>query len=234
MDYKKSGLFYSIPHLEKIDSLVHGFGTRHLEENEFFGRQEWEDFRIVSLQQIHSNIVHQISTAPADKLTGDALLTDRPKMILVIETADCLPVLLVDEIKGAIGAVHCGWKGTAMGVLQKAVQALRDGFGSNPASLLVALGPSIEEGCYEVGRDVYTAFQKADRSLHAFRPHSIKKGKYVFNLREANRQQLLEMEVKERNIFSVDLCTLCERALLSYRANSQISGRMLNYIGWSK
>ena len=234
MDYKKRRSFYSVLHFEKLDYLVHGFGTRYLEENEFSRRQEWKDFRIVSLRQTHSNIVHRISTAPAEKLTGDALLTDRPKMILVIKTADCLPVLLVDELKGAIGAVHCGWKGTAMGVLQKAVQALRDGYGCNPASLLVALGPSIEGGCYEVGRDVYTAFQKADRSLHTFRPHSIKRGKYLFNLREANRDQLLEMEVKEENIFSVDLCTLCERSLLSYRSNPQVSGRMLNYIGWSK
>lgn len=234
MDFRKRGPFYSVYRFEKIASLIHGFGSSQLEETEFERKKKWKDLRIVSLRQTHSNIVHRISTAPKEKLTGDALLTDHSGILLVIKTADCLPVLLVDESQGSVGAVHCGWKGTALGVVQKAIQSMKDAYGSDPGSLLAALGPSISEENYEVGEDVLRAFQAEDRSLHSFRSSSTNKNKYFLDLREANQLQLLEMGINEGNIFSVGLCTFREKTLLSYRVSPITSNRMLNFIGWSK
>jgi YfiH family protein len=234
MDYRKRGPFFSVYRFEKINSLVHGFGSIQLVETAFSKGKEWKDFKTVSLRQTHSNIVHRISTAPAEKLTGDALLTDCAGIFLVIKTADCLPVLLVDESKRAVGAVHCGWKGTALGVVKKTIQVMKDAYGSDPCALLAALGPSISEENYEVGEDVLGAFQAEEQSLHSFRPSPTEKDKYYLDIREANLNQLLEMGINKENVFSVGLNTFCEKTLLSYRASPRTSERLLNFIGWSK
>ena len=80
----------------------------------------------VIMRQIHSDTVHRLDAAPAGKLEGDALMTNVAGLLLVIRTADCLPVLLVDEANRAVAAVHCGWRGTEKRILEKAVLAMAE------------------------------------------------------------------------------------------------------------
>jgi len=94
----------------------------------------------------------------AVKLTGDALITDRPGLLLAVQVADCLPILLFDAEKRVVAAVHAGWRGTAKRIAEKAVGRMRAEFGSNPKKLRAVIGPGIHGCCYEVGRDVVEAF----------------------------------------------------------------------------
>jgi YfiH family protein len=90
---------------------------------------------------------------------GDALLTDEPRILLSIRTADCLPILLVDPQRRAIAAVHAGWRGALARIAEKAVGDMRREFYSRPDDLIAVIGPSIRRCCYEVQQDVVNAFE---------------------------------------------------------------------------
>lgn len=222
-----------MPQLQKIPFLIHGFGTSALTESAMEKNPEWKDFALVSLRQVHSDSIHYLEVPPLERLSGDALITDRPHMLLSIRTADCLPVLFVSEEHKAIAAVHCGWRGTAKGLVQKVVETMGHKFGIRPSSLVVALGPSVEQGCYEVGDDVRNGFQDREIESRFFKPNFNRKGKYFFDLKEMNRFQLLSAGVEDKNIHSVNECTVCDKKYFSYRRDTDETGRMINFIGIS-
>lgn len=223
--------YLTVPELEAIPSIVHGFGTMHWTGNDFTRHPELARFQPLLLRQTHSDIVRVVEARPDELLEGDAMITDRPGILLIITTADCLPVFVVDEQKRAIAAVHCGWKGTAKRVLQKTVEAMRLSYGCAPESLVVALGPCIATTCYEVGEDVLTEFVRAGIAEDVFQPHPGRENKYDLDLEKANRIQLTELGVHEENILAIRLCTHCDDNLLSYRRDRKTARRMLNFIG---
>jgi YfiH family protein len=163
-----------------------------------------------------------------------ALVTDRPGILLIIKTADCLPVLVVDRPNKAVAAVHCGWRGTLKKVLAKTLGTMHQIYDSDFASLSVVLGPCIDRACYEVGEDVREKFQSEGPQNGVFIRHPSKKEKYMLDLRKANRTQILALGVPEKNIFSVDICTHCDSDLFSYRRDRDHAGRLVNFIGLSK
>lgn len=185
---------------------------------------------MVSLQQVHSDTILSIRSLPQEDLQGDALLCDQPGYLLVIKTADCLPIFLVDPVRKALAAVHCGWRGTGHRLIQKVVQRMQAEFGSQPQFLLAGLGPCIESKCYEVEEDVRKSFSSAGISSTAFLPISRKPGKYFLDLKSANKNLLQELGVPKENFFSVNMCTLCESDLYSYRRERQKAGRLINFI----
>ncbi len=223
--------FFLIPDWTGISFLVHGFGNRSWKTADFKAHPVWRNFKFVFLRQIHSDIFHVVNDVPSERLTGDALITDKPGLMLIIKTADCLPVLIVSRKKKAVAAVHCGWKSTSQRLVQKVIQGLERQFHCDPASLLVAFGPVIGRDCYEIGEDVRQDFDAAKLDGSAFLPHPVRADKYCLDLRLANKNQLLECGVKDRHMASVDLCTHCEDFLLSYRRSRRVKGRMLNFIG---
>lgn len=233
MFFTRHDEFFLFPQLEKIPFLIHGFGTNKWKESDFKKKSLWRDFKLVFLNQIHSNIIHFIDEVPEKSLRGDAVLTHLHSVLLIIKTADCLPVLIVDESQKVIAAVHCGWKGTCKKVIQKAIHGMRDHYGCHPSSLLVAMGPCIGSGCYEVGEDVRKCFKKDDHSTDYFQSHSFREGKYLFDLRRANFFQLVNLGVEEKKIFFIDICTHCHKELPSYRRDKNRAGRMLSFIGMS-
>ena len=221
----------TISRLEGISWLIHGFGTGEWSERDFAKKEEWRDFRLVVLEQVHSDIVHRLESPPERKLRGDALITGRPGIFLTIKTADCLPALVVDEDHRVIAAVHCGWRGTLKRVLERVVRDLFEHDGSDPSRLLVALGPCIGPECYEVGPGVKEAFEEAGFPAGVFRERTSTPGKYFLDLREANRGQLDRAGVKRENVFSYDACTHCRSDLLSYRRDKNKKNRMFAFIG---
>jgi YfiH family protein len=223
----------TVPRLERIPFLHHGFGTASWKEKDFARRKEWQGFKLLFLDQIHSDVVHFIRKVPAKNPRGDALVTDLPGLILVIKTADCLPILLVDEANRVIAAVHCGWKGTLQRVLEKVILGMKDHFGSDARALLAGFGPCIGGNCYEVGEDIPARFAAKGFPVSFFLPIPGCRGKYLFDLREANRFQLRRVGIPEKNIFSVGICTHCDSRCLSYRRDKNQTGRMLSFIGMS-
>lgn len=227
----ESNTFSTIPEWDKIAFIVHGFGNRYWGRPDFAAHPELKDFCPVFLRQIHSDILHLVDDLPDETLTGDALITDRQGILLVVKTADCLPILIVDRDNRAVAALHCGWKSTSQELALKVVNGMKERFRSDPSSLLVAFGPCIGKDCYEVGEDVRQEFEDKGLSQKAFLPHPIKAGKLFLDLRLANKNQLRGGGVKDSNISVVDRCTHCEADLLSHRRSPQSKGRMLSFIG---
>ena len=160
----------------------------------------------------------------------DAVVTDRPGLALCIKTADCVPVFLVDPLRRVIGAVHAGWKGTALQIVEKAVGEMVQRFGARPSDLFAAIGPAIGPCCYEVDTGVYHAMSnhpERDSFFHARRDE----GKWMLDLFLANRQQLLRSGLPPERIRTADHCTACHPELFfSHRAQGGNTGRQLNFI----
>lgn len=231
MTHKKE--FLVVPRFERISFIIHGFGTKYLEEEHFKEKTELRNFKFLSLTQIHSDIIQVIEKFPDKKLEGDAMLTKCPGIFLLIKTADCLPVFIVDELNKVIASVHCGWKSTCKRILKKVIQKMEVWYGSTASSILAAMGPCIGRECYEVGEDVLKKFENEGLSTKFFLNSPGGNGKYLMDLKEANYSQMIEQGVKKKNIFSIDLCTHCEKYLLSYRRDDSLEDRMLNFVGIS-
>jgi len=225
------GLYCSSPDFKGEAGIWHGFGTRGLSLSVLEEESSRRGLRSVSLTQEHSDTIHLLTEFPQGPLTGDALVTSLPGLLLVIRTADCLPVLISDSGGAVLAAVHCGWRGTNLGIVQKVVRTLRDVFGCGPSELRAVLGPCIASACYEVGSDVYRAFAGRSHPPDLFQPVQGSPGKYLFDLRAANRGQLREAGLEDAHIFSVSCCTHCEKNLYSYRREAHRAGRLLNFIG---
>jgi YfiH family protein len=182
--------------------------------------------RLLLLRQVHGAAVEK---APwSGRPSADAAVASEPGLFLGIETADCLPVLLVDPRRRAVAAVHAGWRGTVAGVTRAAVAALvREG--SRPRDLLAALGPGIGSCCYEVGDDVKAAFGSAGAAYFAPSPG----GRHRLDVRAANLGQLVESGLDPSRIGGVNECTFCRSDLYhSYRRDGPGSGRMISVVGF--
>ncbi len=224
-------MYFTVPEFEQVPNVWHGFGTRDLNPENLSAQAANKALKLVLLDQIHSDRIHVLNELPETRLSGDAMLTASSGLLLAIKTADCLPVLILDEKQKLIAAVHCGWRGTSKRLLAKVVQKMGDIFGSAAADLLVAMGPSIGPDCYEVGEDVRECFGEREWEAGLFRSHPQTSGKYLFDLKTANRNQLEECGVPDENVFSVSGCTHCEKYLYSYRREHQEAGRLLTFIG---
>jgi YfiH family protein len=223
--------YFIVPRLAKAGWLVHGFGRAGWGEEDLRTSAALQDFRPVIMHQLHSDIVHRLGGVPSGKLEGDALMTDVPGLLLVIRTADCLPVFLVDESLRAVAAVHCGWRGTRARILERTVRKMTQAYGTDPADLLAALGPCIGSACYEVGPEVREAFWSAGFPEDVFDSIPSRPAKARLDLRRANAWLLLGLGVKTPNIWTADSCTHCDPDLLSFRRNKGEPRRMCNFIG---
>jgi len=234
------GPFLVVPRLARVPGLVHGFGRAGWSERDFRAFAAARGLEPVIMRQLHSDIIHRLDEAPSEKLEGDALMTNVPGLLPVIRTADCLPVLLVDEANRAVAAVHGGWRGTEKRILEKAVRAMGEAYGSRPGEMLAALGPCIGAACYEVGPEVRDGFLRAGfpETLFALRGRlpgidaPLLKPKYLLDLRAANAWLLRDLGFKKGHIFEPGpACTHCEPSLLSYRRDPHDPRRMVNFIG---
>jgi YfiH family protein len=208
--------------------------------------------QLFALKQIHSDVIHLSSQSAAGPCKGDASVTNRPGVLLGIQTADCVPILIVDPRKRAVAAIHAGWRGTLARITQKAIGRMQQEFGSKPSHLLAAIGPSIGPCCYEVGTEFVTKFtaQFADAADYFDEPRSGEEPDPLqwlnmkppghqpppknvhLDLRKANRSQLLAAGLHAQNIFTSDLCTACRTDLLfSHRREGPFSGRLMSVIG---
>jgi polyphenol oxidase len=217
----------------------------------------WE---LITLRQVHSDIIHhvdshQVASDPDASLAGDGLITATPGLLLGIQTADCLPIILVDSKRRAVGVFHAGWRGTVQRIVEKGVGEMHRWFGTRPDDLKAAIGPGIGGCCYEVGEEVRTKFESqfsyAAKLFHEVKDSDPVREKYpllflsarapghgelppkiFLDLAEANRRQLLSVGVPAKSIESSPLCTSCRTDLLfSHRAEKGKTGRMMAVAG---
>jgi polyphenol oxidase len=279
LESKSRGLtILQVSALAKIPWLIHAFSTKpggvstqdgqkvlnlgftewDTKENVLENRRRFQsalgatDEKLISLKQIHSDFIHSFEAAPAEVCQGDASATNRPGLLLGVQTADCVPILLVDPKKRAVAAVHAGWRGTLARVVVKAIGQMQMQFNSNPSDIIAAIGPSIGGCCYEVGTEIATQFlsqfAEAPEWFDEFRTgdepnpvqwlnmmppgHQPPPKNVLLDLRKANHAQLLGAGLRAHNVFVSDLCTACRRDLLfSYRKEGSQSGRLMSVIG---
>jgi YfiH family protein len=276
VERKSQGLtILQVPAFAKLPWLIHGFSTKpggvstqkvlnlgftewDTKENVLENRRRFQsalgasDLELISLKQIHSDVIHVFDAPRSEICQGDASVTNRPGLLLGVQTADCVPILLVDPKKRAVAAIHAGWRGTLARIVVKAIGWMQMQFKSKPADLLAAIGPSIGGCCYEVGTEVATQFlsqfPEAPEWFDEFRTgdepnpvqwlnmmppgHQPPPQNVLLDLRKANRAQLLAAGIRAPNIFVSDLCTACRRDLLfSYRKEGPASGRLMSVIG---
>ena len=184
---------------------------------------------LVMPHQVHDCVVRRIDGPQQETLEGvDALLTNVPQLCIGVSTADCIPVLLFDPIRRAVGAIHAGWRGTVLRIVQKAVEAMRESYGTEAADLQAVVGPGISLDSFEVGDEVYEQFQVAGFEMEAI---SRRDEKWHINLPECNRIQLVESGVLPSHIQMTNICTFqaCDRFFSARRLGIQ-SGRIFTGI----
>jgi len=211
--------------------------------------------QLVTLKQLHSDLIHRVDGPPKAALQGDGLITDVPGLLLSIQTADCLPILLVDAKRRAVGALHAGWRGTLARIAEKGVGLMWQHFGSRARDLRAVLGPGIHACCYAVGREVRERFEsqfayakELFREVQDSDPvrqkypllfltarapgHSQLAPRIYLDLVEANLRQLRHAGLRAGNIHASPLCTACRTDLLfSHRKEKGKTGRMLAVVG---
>ena len=273
------------PAFGKLRWLVHGFSTRpggvtscyggrtlnlgftgddsreHVEENRrrllasLGATTKSKPWPLVALRQVHSDMVHVVRSLNPSLLTGDGLITSLPGVALGILTADCFPVLLVDAKNRAVGAFHAGWRGTVARIAEKGLGLMRREFGTLPKDVRAAIGPGIQQCCYQVGEELRAKFESqfayGSRLFREVQESDPVREKYPLlfmnqrapghgdpclqlhlDLREANRRQLLAAGVPEKQITALKDCTSCDTGkFFSHRAEKGRTGRMMAVIG---
>jgi YfiH family protein len=187
---------------------------------------------MVTLKQMHSALVRRVGRAEIAErasLWGDGLVTNEPGVLLGIQTADCLPILIADRERKAVGAFHAGWRGTLKGIVERGVAAMGREFGSAPGDLIAAIGPGIGPCCFAVGAEVRDLF----RARYAYADELFSAGpKLALDLVEANRRQLLTAGLSPKSIVTLNACTSCRTdEFFSYRAERGKTGRLMAVIG---
>ncbi len=216
-----------------------------MENHKIFARAiGYDEKKLVFPNQLHTDAVRRVSSEDAGKgivrksdfVGVDGLITNDPDILLPTFFADCVPLLLYDKMNNAIGAVHSGWRGTVARIGRNAVEKMGIEFGTKPEDLLVVIGPSICQDCYEVSEDVAIEFlkefgEKNCKELLYQKSEQIEEGKYQLNLWKANEIIFKECGVKEENIQIAALCTCCNHELLfSHRATNGKRGSMMAVI----
>lgn len=176
----------------------------------------------VFLSQVHGDnfyVVDNYNKHDIRGKLGDALICIDKDIPIMIFTADCVPIFILDYVKGYIAAIHAGWKGTELKISNKVVRFMINTLNSNPGDLIASIGPSIGPCCYEVSEDVATKFS-----------YYVKDDKFYINLWEENNKQLIEAGLSRDNIFISEVCTYCNKQFYSYRRDGISSGRQINVI----
>jgi len=189
----------------------------------------YESNQLVQVKQIHSADVIFANTAMDAIRQGDAIITNTPGLLLLMRFADCVPILFLDPVKNAVGIAHAGWQGTVKEVAFQTVRAMEKQFRTNPADLLVGIGPSIGPDHYEVGEDVIerakAVFPKHIDTLLVKSRNGVK-----LDLWKANAISLKRSGVK--NIEISEICTGCSiEDWYSHRGENGKTGRFAGVIG---
>ncbi len=193
--------------------------------------------RMVFSHQVHGTAVRV--AAPEDihipgvpePYDADGLVTAKRGLALVIFSADCIPVLLYDPVREAVGACHCGWRGTVMDMAGETVRTMCAQFGCEPQNIRAAIGPGIGRCCFETDDDVANAVYAAlgaDAERFIDGPE---KGKYHIDLKNIDREFLIRAGVRAESIDVSDECTFCKSdKYWSHRATGGVRGSQCSAI----
>lgn len=257
---RKTIEYLQSPLLSDCDFLEHAFCTRRggASQDDYKSlnmsfREGDEEFRVLSnwdnlatafaipleqflvVNQVHGDAIFVIKPhgsyfSSRDELNYDAIVTTRANLAICIKTADCVPVFIVDKVKKVIAVAHAGWKGTALEISAKVISLMQNQYRCQPQDILAAIGPSIGKCCYEVDSTTADAFRKLS-NYELFLQQGKKKDKWMLDLPEANRMQILATGIPEGNIEVSGYCTTCNQDMFfSHRGSGGVTGRQVNFM----
>jgi YfiH family protein len=194
--------------------------------------------RLMRVKQVHGNTVrilakgHVPGDASDQRPDGDAIICNQGGLVLAVMVADCVPILLADPRKGAAAAIHAGWRGTCARVASTAIDLMRREFGTDPADLIAAIGPSVSGDDYEVGDALIDAFEGAGHDRKDIdRWFTRPDGRLHLDLWAANVSQLIAAGIDAGNVFLCGLSTVSHPEIFdSYRVAGAKAGRMAGLI----
>ena len=251
--------YLAYPLLEKTGVVRHGFSTRlggvstghcatmnisttrgddpaAVEENR---RRIAKAIGVRAENMTYTNQTHTTNVAVVEAkdrgkrfMETDGMVTNVPEICLVTFYADCVPLFFVDPVHRAIGLSHSGWRGTVGKMGKVTVERMREEYGTDPAQVVAAVGPSICQDCYEVSADVIEKFRENfDKALWPELFYEKADGKYQLNLWRANQAVLTEAGVQEENIAVTNLCTHCNPDILfSHRSTGTARGNLSAFL----
>jgi len=191
------------------------------------------DGRIVTMKQVHDDRLIEVKDKDLKEAgEADGMLTGAQNTFLGVLTADCVPMLFLAREQKIVAVVHAGWRGTLKGIAAKTVKFFLENYGVRPSELEVALGPSIDACCYEIGRDVAQPLIEQWVEL-ATSSIETKGSRTYLDLRNLNEGILHRASVPQSRIFRVGPCTSCAKDdFFSYRRERKETGRQISFIGW--
>ncbi len=251
--------YLAYPLLEKTGVVRHGFSTRlggvstghcatmnisttrgddpaAVEENR---RRIAKAIGVRAENMTYTNQTHTTNVAVVEAkdrgkrfMETDGMVTNVPEICLVTFYADCVPLFFVDPVHRAIGLSHSGWRGTVGKMGKVTVERMRKEYGTDPAQVVAAIGPSICQDCYEVSEDVIEKFRENfDKALWPELFYEKADGKYQLNLWRANQAVLAEAGVPRENIAVTNLCTHCNPDILfSHRSTGTARGNLSAFL----
>ncbi|MCH9814210.1 MAG: peptidoglycan editing factor PgeF [Epsilonproteobacteria bacterium] len=176
---------------------------------------------LIYMDQVHGARIEVIDHCALNKINNcDALVTNQKNIPLMVMVADCIPILLYDPVKNVIGVAHAGRNGTFQEIAKKTVGCMIEQFDVSASKLLVYLGPSIHQCCYEIGSEI--AAIVTDNFGEQYLRHNNES--WYLDLQRMNIDQLLTVGVKEINIESSVVCSCCDTDYFSYRREG-VTGR---------
>jgi YfiH family protein len=186
--------------------------------------------RVVIPVQVHGSRVIRIGAeaAQVSAPTCDGLVTSDCGVVIGVNTADCIPLIAVDQAARVAGVAHCGWRGIAAGVVESFLNELKAACGgSDLVDTRFLIGASVGPCCYEVGRDFLGAFSKREVAECSVS----RGGSTAFDLKHLVRSRLAEDGIDQGSVFTDNTCTSCEgETLCSYRASGDACGRMYTFL----
>ncbi len=251
--------YLAYPLLEKTGAVRHGFSTRlggvstghcatmnisttrgddpaAVEENR---RRIAKAIGVRAEDMTYTNQTHTTNVAVVEAkdrgkrfMETDGMVTNVPEICLVTFYADCVPLFFVDPVHRAIGLSHSGWRGTVGKMGKVTIERMREEYGTDPAQVVAAVGPSICQDCYEVSVDVIEKFRENfDKALWPELFYEKADGKYQLNLWRANQEVLTEAGVQGENIAVTNLCTHCNPDILfSHRSTGTVRGNLSAFL----
>lgn len=192
-------------------------------------RNDFNVDEVVYLRQIHSDYIFKYNGNREQFIEneGDAIITNLDNVAIGVFTADCVPVIIIDEEEGVIAAIHSGWKGTFNSIAKKTIENMCSGYGCKPKNIKVFIGAHIRQCCYEISEELKSDFidQKNIAEDKLFKGRNL-------NMEECILEDLRQSGITKDNIFSLNLCTHCSEdvKLFSYRKSEGTYGRLFSFV----
>jgi YfiH family protein len=193
-------------------------------------KKEFNVNDVIYLKQIHSEkiLLHRFNSKSIKDEEGDAIITNEKNVIIGVFTADCVPVILIDEENEVIAAIHSGWRGTFESITLKTIQKMKHEFNTNEMNIKAYIGPHIRKCCYEVSEELKLRFIEKKKTINQeelFNENNL-------NLEACIIDDLKKAGVQNYNINTLNLCTYCsdDVKLHSYRKSEGSYGRMFSFI----